>query len=134
MTRCVLPIRLSTTACRTHLHKPASGFYYPKVFIIGLFLAILFGDAWAQSFVSYTVRSGDTLYALASQFETNIETLRRANGITGSHLSVGQVLQIPVATPVIKQVVEFQATGRETLEDIAKERGITIATLLAEHP
>lgn len=132
MTRCVLPIRLFT-ACRTHLHKPAGGFYYPQV-LIGLLAALLFGSVWAQSFVSYTVRSGDTLYALASQFETNIETLKRANGLTGSHLSVGQVLQIPVATPVIKPIVEFQATGRETLEAIAQERGITLETLLAANP
>jgi LysM repeat protein len=45
---------------------------------------------------TYTVRSGDTLSAIAVRFGTTVRALRQANGITDpSRLQIGQVLQIP---------------------------------------
>jgi murein DD-endopeptidase MepM/ murein hydrolase activator NlpD len=44
---------------------------------------------------TYTVRSGDTLWAIALKTGVNVDTLARANGIQGDALRVGQRLVIP---------------------------------------
>lgn len=50
----------------------------------------------AQQYITYTVRSGDTLWLLANRYGTTVDAIRKANGLTGSNLSIGQVLRIPV--------------------------------------
>ena len=44
---------------------------------------------------TYTVVSGDTLYNLASRFNTNVDEIKRLNSLTSNVLSIGQVLKIP---------------------------------------
>jgi len=43
----------------------------------------------------HTIRRGDTLYSIARRYQIRIEQLRRANGLSGSAIRVGEVLQIP---------------------------------------
>ena len=47
-------------------------------------------------YVEYTVRAGDTLWELSRRYQTTVEAIRQANGLTGSMLRIGQVLRIPV--------------------------------------
>lgn len=42
--------------------------------------------------VTYTVRSGDTLYRIGQQFNVSVTTLRSLNQLTSDQLSVGQIL------------------------------------------
>ncbi|GHG05727.1 peptidase M23 [Deinococcus piscis] len=61
---------------------------------------LLFSPALAAS---YTVQPGDTLWRIAQANGTTVTALQTANGLSGSALSVGQVLQLPgtaAATPV----------------------------------
>ncbi len=52
-----------------------------------------------QAMTTYTIRSGDTLSAIASRYNTSVERLASANGIRNPNLiNVGQKLQIPGAT------------------------------------
>lgn len=44
---------------------------------------------------TYTVKSGDTLSKIASRHRTTTAALRSLNGISGDHLRIGQVLQLP---------------------------------------
>ena len=44
----------------------------------------------------YTVRKGDTLAAIAARTRLSVTDLRRANGLKGDFLEVGQRLRIPV--------------------------------------
>ncbi len=47
---------------------------------------------------TYTVRAGDTLYAIAARFGTSVSAIAQANGIADpTQISVGQVLVIPLA-------------------------------------
>jgi D-gamma-glutamyl-meso-diaminopimelic acid endopeptidase CwlS/peptidoglycan endopeptidase LytE len=44
---------------------------------------------------TYTVKSGDSLYAIAIQFKTSVSALKALNHLTSNTLHVGQVLKIP---------------------------------------
>ncbi len=49
-----------------------------------------------QQYITYTVRSGDTLWLLANRYGTTVDAIKRLNGLTSDNLSIGQVLRIPV--------------------------------------
>jgi len=60
--------------------------------------------AVAPSGDTYTVESGDSLYAIAEKLGTTVDELMALNDLTSNDLSVGQVLRVPggearVATP-----------------------------------
>ncbi|MGM9760259.1 MAG: LysM peptidoglycan-binding domain-containing protein [Parabacteroides sp.] len=49
-------------------------------------------------FVSYTVKSGDSLYSISKRYPgVSAEQLKKANGLTSANLQPGQVLKIPVS-------------------------------------
>ncbi len=43
----------------------------------------------------YVVKKGDSLWAIARKFRTDVSTLKRINGLASNCLSVGEVLRIP---------------------------------------
>lgn len=47
---------------------------------------------------TYTVKSGDTLGKLATQFRTSVAAIQSANGLTDTRIKVGQKLKIPAKT------------------------------------
>lgn len=47
------------------------------------------------SYFEYVVRSGDTLWLLAQRYNTTVDAIQNLNGLSGSALSVGQILRIP---------------------------------------
>lgn len=49
-----------------------------------------------QQYITYTVRSGDTLWLLAKRYGTTVDVIKKMNGLTSDNLSIGQVLRIPV--------------------------------------
>lgn len=59
---------------------------------------------------THTVAAGETLGAIAAQYDVSLLALREANGITGDSLSVGQQLVIPLPTPVASATPEVTAT------------------------
>jgi LysM repeat protein len=44
---------------------------------------------------TYRVKSGDTLVGIAAEFNTTVAAIQEANGLTGSDLRIGQLLNIP---------------------------------------
>lgn len=51
--------------------------------------------AAAGSTLPYTVQSGDSLWKISRDFKTSVQSIQEANGITGTNIQAGQVLQIP---------------------------------------
>lgn len=43
---------------------------------------------------TYTVKNGDSLYSIAKKFNTNVDSLKKKNGLGSTMLSIGQVLKI----------------------------------------
>lgn len=56
-----------------------------------LFIAALLSGAAG----AYTVKAGDTLYSVAKANGTTVAELTRLNGLSGTGISVGQVLKLP---------------------------------------
>ncbi len=52
----------------------------------------------SSSTTTYTVRTGDSLYTIAKAFNTTVDAIKSANGLTSDAISIGQVLRIPRST------------------------------------
>lgn len=51
-----------------------------------------------DSATTYTVKKGDSLYAIAREYNTTVDNLKQLNNLTSNNLSIGQVLQLPTTT------------------------------------
>lgn len=45
--------------------------------------------------VTYTVKKGDTLYSIARTYNTDVDTIKSLNNLSGNTLSIGQTLILP---------------------------------------
>jgi hypothetical protein len=76
---------------------------------------------------SYTVEPGDSLVAIAAEFDTSIDALRLANGMTDvNRLQIGQALAIPPAASLVEPIDRGL-----TLHDAARRYEISPAVLAA---
>jgi membrane-bound lytic murein transglycosylase D len=87
--------------------------------------------------VDHVVRQGDSLFNIAKRYGTTTEDIQRLNNLSGTGLTVGQVLKIvpaassaKTAAPKPSQEVYLVRPG-DTLYSIAKKHNITIERLLA---
>lgn len=67
---------------------------------IGMSLIIPTGTTANNNIIVYTVKKGDSLWALAREYNTSIDDIKKLNNITSDVLSVGQQLQIKKNTNV----------------------------------
>ncbi|WP_214778495.1 LysM peptidoglycan-binding domain-containing protein [Exiguobacterium sp. s22] len=82
--------------------------------------------------VKYTVKSGDTLYKIATMYNTTVAKIAAANNITNVNLiSVGQVLIIPgtTVTPPPTTTVKYTVKSGDTLYKIATMYNTTVAKI-----
>lgn len=76
----------------------------------------------------YIVKSGDTLYSIASRYGVNVDDLKRYNNLNNNTLSIGQQLYIPTGQ-MVEDVVgpDFETyivkTG-DSLSSIASKYGV----------
>ncbi len=98
----------------------------PNVLVVGQALAVPVARAPAAPLV-YTVRPGDTLYAVAGLFSTTVQAIVAANAIANVNLIyVGQQLVIPGWTYQL-----YTVTAGDTLSRLASRLSITVALLVA---
>jgi LysM repeat protein len=65
--------------------------------LVGQRLAIPAQGADLPDVLRHTVQRGESLWAIARRHGTTVDTLTRTNGIRGSAIRPGQVLEVPVA-------------------------------------
>lgn len=76
------------------------------------------------SATTYTVKSGDNLYAIAKKYNTTIDTLKQLNNLTSNNLSIGQILKIPSESRNT-----YTVKSGDTLYRIAAQNNTTVDTL-----
>lgn len=74
----------------------------------------------------YIVKSGDSLYKIANQYNTTVDELKRLNNLSSNLLSIGQRLILPSSTPSYKTYIVKKG---DTLYSIARDNNTTITAL-----
>ena len=105
---------------------------------------------------TYTVKKGDYLYKIASQYGMTVDQLRKLNGLTSNLIYSGQVLKVSGASstpsPVVQETtttpapiatgqftgtttknVHYTVTGGDTLASIAKGFGVSVDSITARN-
>jgi membrane-bound lytic murein transglycosylase D len=92
-------------------------------------------QAETESRATHTVRPGDTLSDIASDYNVSVSALKRANGLRSSRIYPGKDLRIPA--PVERSTPEraavepgtYKVQKGDTLYDIARRFGVSISDL-----
>jgi LysM repeat protein len=84
--------------------------------------------------VTHRVRKGETLFQISRLYGVEIEDLMRHNGLTGSDLAIGQLLEIPAGAPTSEELVSYVVRPGDTLWKISRDFGVSIETLRQNNP
>ena len=74
---------------------------------------------------TYTVKSGDTLYAIANKYGLTVDKLKSLNNLTSNTLSIGQVLKVSEPLDTNTYIVK----SGDSLYKIANQYNITVDEL-----
>ena len=47
-----------------------------------------------ENYITYRVKSGDSLYSIARKYNTTVDNIKKLNNLTSNLLSINQVLKI----------------------------------------
>lgn len=84
--------------------------------------------------ISYIVKKGDTLWAIANQYGTSVNDLKKYNNLGTDSLSIGQIIEIPSATSIVtpseediisKENLYIVQVG-DTLWSISRKFGVSV--------
>lgn len=73
----------------------------------------------------YTVKKGDSLYAIANKYGMTVDELKKLNNLTSNTLSIGQKLKIESVEPQPNETTHTIKAG-DTLYSIARTYGTTV--------
>lgn len=81
---------------------------------------------------TYTVKSGDTLYSIARNFNTTIDAIKSSNNLTSNNLSIGQILKIPTSAsqPSSGDYIIYTVKAGDNLYAIGRQYGLTMDELM----
>jgi LysM repeat protein len=88
--------------------------------------------SWPVDSTHYIVKAGDSLSKLARHFNTTVQAIARANGLSDtSYIYIGQRLIIPTGYAYPPSVYGFYYTVKagDTLSEIAKWYGVSLHAL-----
>ena len=107
-------------------------FILKKITTLLLTLSLASGVAHAAiQNVNYKIKSGDSLYKIATKNNTTINKIRKANNLKkGAVLKVGKVIKVPKVVPASKQkpvmTADYRIQKGDTLYSIAHKHQTTI--------
>ena len=76
--------------------------------------------------ITYTVKSGDSLYSIAREYNTTVDAIKSLNNLSSNLLSIGQVLKIPIGASL---ETTYTVQKGDSLYSIAKKFNTTVDTL-----
>ncbi len=83
----------------------------------------------------YTVGAGDTLFSIATRFNTTVQAILQANpGLDPNRIFIGQQICIPVQQPPICPGILYSVVAGDTLFSIARRYNVSVDAILAANP
>ena len=79
----------------------------------------------SSNYLDYVVKKGDSLYSIASKYNTSVSDIMKINNLNTSLLNIGMVLKIPVQSSEITYIVQ----SGDNLYSIAKKYNTTIDSI-----
>lgn len=76
--------------------------------------------------ITYTVKSGDSLYSIAKNYDVTVDAIKKENNLTSNLLSIGKVLKIP--TTSVTETTYVVKSG-DNLYSIARKFNTTVDKL-----
>jgi len=76
----------------------------------------------------YVVKSGDSLYKIAQNYDTTVSAIMQLNNLTSTSLSIGQILEIPVETSIGNT---YTVKSGDSLYKISKKYNTTVNELVS---
>jgi N-acetylmuramoyl-L-alanine amidase len=100
--------------------------------IVGLLVGILAfsGNCYAAS---YTVKPGDTLYKIAVNNGTTVDTLTSLNNLNSTMIYPGDVLQLPDSGQTPGSAQQYTVQPGDTLYLISKAYGTTVDAIMSQN-
>ncbi len=87
------------------------------------------GTSSGTSTSSYVVKSGDTLYGIASKYGVTVDALKSANGLSNNLLQIGQKLTIPGAGG--SSTTTYTVKKGDNLYSIAQKYNVSVAAIMS---
>ena len=86
----------------------------------------------------YTVVKGDSLYKIATKYNTTVAAIKDLNNLTSNNLSIGQVLRIPeMYTPedqmIMPNYTSYTVKAGDTIYTISINNNISVDTLIKDN-
>lgn len=101
---------------------------------IGQLLLIPTGSTGTTSSNTYTVKSGDSLWKIANQFNMTVAELKSLNNLSSDLLQVGQVLKVnstgSTNPPTTSSENTYTVVAGDSLYKIANKYGVTVNDLM----
>ena len=86
-----------------------------------------------ENYINYIVKSGDSLYGIASKNDLTVQELKNYNNLTSNVLQIGQILKIPVVSTEevpIGKYSEYVVKSGDSLYSIGRKYGYTPQQLI----
>ncbi|WP_306812965.1 M23 family metallopeptidase [Paenibacillus soyae] len=101
-----------------------------KLITASALLSLLVASPIASAATTYTVKSGDNLWKISTQYGTTIAELKALNGLTSDMLYVGQTLKLPTPDGFNSATVQ----AGDTMWKIAVRYSVPLNKLIAANP
>jgi len=83
-----------------------------------------------EDYLIYKVKSGDSLWKIANQYGTTVDTLKSINNISSNTLTINQQIFIPKTTESgVESEKTYTVVSGDTLSEIADKYDITVSQL-----
>lgn len=84
-----------------------------------------------ENYLTYTVKAGDSLYKIATLYQTSVNAIKNLNNLTNNNLSIGQILKIPSNNNIITNdpYINYTVKSGDSLYAIARKYNTTVDTI-----